>query len=162
MNAERFGVDPLDESIYDAVHDYKDLVTGKRGVVALSKATGLSTSMLQNYSNPAEPSQFTVKQFRTLILTTGDKRPLHQLAHDVGEACFPLSANEFPANTDLISAWADWQGEIAETMQHAKSILDDKKVLKAEVNKLRKELIEDFERGLQLLNVFEGMQEVEQ
>jgi hypothetical protein len=161
MTDDDFDIDPLDAAIYHTVHDYVDPVTGRKAVPALSNATGWSKSLLQNYANPNEPSHFTVKQLRTLILRTGDKRALHQLAHDVGEACFPLLTKDFPANLDLISAWADWQGEIAETMQNAKTILDDNKVTADEVESLKRELVEDFEKGLMLLDVFKGMQEPE-
>jgi len=158
---DQYGVDPLDAAIYDAVHDYCDPVTGRRGVPALSNAMGWGASMLQNYANPNEPSQFSITQIRALILRTGDKRPLRQLAHDVGEACFPLLVTQFPGDSDLLSAWADWQAEIGETMQKAKAILDDGKVVAVEVDELRRELIEDFEKGLALLDVFKGMQEPE-
>jgi hypothetical protein len=161
MSAERFGVDPLDGAIYDMVHEYRDPMTHKRGVAALSRATGLSESLLQNYSNPNEPSQFTVRQLRTIILQSGDKRALYQLAHDVGEACFPMVLSDFPVDTDVINALADWHGEIAETMQRASGILKDGKVEKSEVDGLTQELIEDFEKGLKLLAVFKGMQEEE-
>lgn len=155
-------LDPLDVAIYDTVHGYVHPKSGRRGAVGLAPVVGMPPSTLSNKANPREEFvHLTVRELRAVMLATGDHRALHQLAADVGEACVVLPTIEFPADMDLLDAWAAWQGEVAQTVRRIRTALIDGKITADEVLDVRMELIEDFERGLALLDVLKGMQEPE-
>lgn len=153
-------IDVLDQAIYDTVHDYKDPNSSKRGVHPLAKMTGIVPSTLQNKSDrKQETHHLSVKEARAIMLVSNDFRILQTLASEVGYAAVPLPANAFPADMDLLESWADWSAEIAQTVERIKSALDDKTLTQEEISAIRKEMIEDFEKALALLDVLKGMAE---
>ena len=153
-------VDPLDQAVYDTVHDYTNPRTHKKGAIGLAPVVDMSASTLQNKANPSEQfAHMTLHEARKVMLAANDHRILHQLAADLGEACVPLPTMSFPADMDLLNAWAEWQKEVAETIEAVRSSLDDKRIRLDEVSKVRRELIEDFEKGLAMLDVLKGMAE---
>ncbi len=153
-------VDPLDQAVYDTVHDYTNPRTHKKGAIGLAPVVDMSASTLQNKANPSEQfAHMTLREARKVMLAANDHRILHQLAADLGEACVPLPTMSFPADMDLLNAWAEWQKEVAETIEAVRSSLDDKRIRLDEVSKVRRELIEDFEKGLAMLDVLKGMAE---
>lgn len=159
MNNE-YDLDPIDRAIYETVSEYRSPVNGARGGKALAAVMGMPTSTLLNKANPnSDYAHLTLKEARQVMLASGDHRILHTLAHEVGEACVPLPMLEFPADSDLLDSWATWQGEVAQTVQKVKDALKNKVVTMDEVKGVRKELIEDLEKGLAMLNVLEGMAE---
>jgi hypothetical protein len=153
-------LDPLELAVYGTVHDYVHPVTGKKGVVGLAPVIGMSPSTLQNKANPAERfAHLALLEARSIMLAAGDHRILHQLAADLGEACVPLPTNAFPADSDLIVAWAEWQGEVAQTVTALRDVVEARTITQAEVARVRQELIEDYERSLAMLDVLKGMAE---
>jgi len=157
-----YDVDLLERAVYDTAHGFVNAATGRRGVVGLADVIGVRATTLQNKVNPREEfSHVTLNEARSMMLATGDHSILHRLADDVGEACVPLPSFEFAADADLLDAWADWQADIGETAATAKAALADKRVTLAEVEAIRRELIEDFEKGLAMLDVFKGMAELD-
>ncbi len=155
-------VDPLDRSIYETVHGYVNPKTGKRGVLGLAPVVDMPASTLQNKANPSEQfAHLTVREARKVMLATDDHRILYQLAADLGEACVPLPTLEFAADMDLLDSWAEWQADVAKTIEAVRDALADKKVTLDEVARVRMELIADFEKGLSMLDVLKGMAEPE-
>jgi len=154
--------DALDIAIYETVHGYINPRTGKRGAAGLAPVVGMPASTLQNKANPAETfANLSMKEARSLMLATGDHRIGHQLMADIGEVCVPVPVHEFPADMDLLEAWAVWQAEIGETVLALKDALEDGRVTRAEVARVRNELAEDFAKGLAMLDVLGGMAEPE-
>lgn len=146
-------IDPLDKAAYDTVHDYTNPRTGKKGAVGLGPVVGMPHSTLQNKVNPSMDFQhLTLKESRTLMLATGDHRMLRQLARDLGEACVPLPSLDVVGDLDVLEALTEWQAETGETAQKVRDIYADKRIELGEVEELRRELIEDFEKGLALLD----------
>lgn len=160
MNGMDDVFDPLDKAAYDTVHDYKNPRTGKKGAVGLGQVVGMPHSTLQNKVNPAMELQYLgLKEARALMLASGDHRILHQLAQDLGEACFPLPTSDFVGDLDVLEALTKWQAEIGETAQKLRDIYADGSVDAEEVEELRREGIEDFEKFLALLDVVKGQAE---
>lgn len=157
-----YGLDPLDRAIYETVSEYRHPVSGKRGGVALAPVMGMNQGTLLNKANPnSEYAHLSVKEARQMMLASGDHRILHVLAHEMGEACVPLPTLEFPADADLLEAWAEWQAEVARTVQAMRNTLADGKVTKGEVRAVRNSLVQDLEKGLAMLDVLDGMAEPE-
>ncbi|MDP1586307.1 MAG: hypothetical protein Q8M07_01065 [Prosthecobacter sp.] len=147
-------------AVYDTVHGFVDEASGREGARGLGPVIGMKSGTLQNKANPNEEyTHLTLPEARSVMLATGDFRILQALAAELGQACVPLPTIQFPADCDLMVAWADWQAEIAQTVVVMRDSLADGKVTRSEVDRLRKELIEDFEKGLALLDVFRGMSE---
>jgi len=160
MNHDEMVVDPLDQAIYDTVHRYTNPNTGKKGAVGLAPVVDMPASTLQNKANPFEQfAHLTVREARKVMLAAGDNRILHQLAADVGEACVPLPTLKFAADMDLLDSWAEWQQDVAKTIEAVRDALADQKITQAEVASVRLELIKDFEKGLAMLDVLKGMAE---
>lgn len=156
--------DPLDIAIYETVHEFRDPKTGKRGALGLAPVIGMQSSTLSNKANPTQEfAHLTVREARSVMLASGDHRILHQLAADLGEACVPLPTLPFPADMDLLKAWAEWQRDVAETVQALRDALESHggKIVASDIANVRRELIEDFEQGLALCDVLKGMQEPE-
>ena len=153
MSDHDYNLDPLDKAIHDTVLGYANPQTGVRGGKALAQAIGMPVSTLLNKANPNEAyANLTVKEARQVMLVSGDNRILHQLAQDVGEACVPLPSLDAVGDLDVINALTEWQAEVGETAQNVRDIYKDGVVHQSEVADLRRELIEDFEKGLALLD----------
>lgn len=153
-------IDPLDQAAYDTVHGYRDARSGRRGIGPLADMIGMAPSTLQNKTDrKQEFANLNVKEVRALMLATGDYRLLETLAHGVGYAAVPLPSVASTADMDLLDAWAQWSAEFGETAQTIKAALDDGRVTTDEIARCRQELIEDFEKGLGILDVLKGMAE---
>jgi len=73
----------------------------------------------------------------------------------------PLPTVEATADMDLLDAWAKWSAEFGETAETIKQALEDGRIEQHEVEAVRRELIEDFEKGLAIIDVLKGMAEPE-
>ena len=155
-------VDPLDLVIYETVHEYVNPKTGKKGAVGLAPVVDMHASTLQNKSNPTESfTHITVREARKIMHATGDHRILHQLAADLGEACVALPSLDAVGDIDVLEALTSWQAETGETAAKERDIYSDRVVRMSEVEELRLELIQDYERGLALLDVIKKQAEPE-
>lgn len=160
MTDEIYERDPLDDAAYQTVHKFKNPATGKKGAIGLSPMVGMPASTIQNKANPNEENaQFGIKEARRVMLATGDKSMLHTLARDLGEACYELPVMDFPADMDLMQAWMEWQEEHAQTITKMKEILSDNTVTKGELDELKVEVFEDFEKGMKLVAEFTAIAE---
>lgn len=160
MSDEMYDLDPMSRAIYDTVREFRSPINGARGGKALAAAMNVPTSTLLNKANPnSDYAHLTLPEARQVMLVSGDHRILHTLAHEVGEACVPMPTLDFPADSDLLASWAEWQSDIGQTAQKMKDVLEDGRVTTAEVDEVRLELMEDFERGLAMLDVLRGMAE---
>ena len=155
-------IDPLDQAVYDTVHEYRDEKSGRQGALVLAKVLGMKPSTLANKANHNEDfAHLNIQEVRSVMLATGDARILKALALDMGYACVPLPHIDAPADMDVLDKWADWSKEFGETAAAIKAALEDGKITVSEVATVRRELIEDFETGLALLDVLKGMAEPE-
>lgn len=158
-NNHEYGIDPLDKAAYDTVHDYRNPKTGKRGAGGLAPAIGMAPSTLSNKANPHEEfANLTLKEARQVVLASGDARITKQFALETGFVVWPMPEIDCPADMDILNAWAEWQKDIAETIEAVKVALS-KKTTQADVDLIHKELAEDMAKGLELLNVIKGTME---
>ena len=155
-------IDPLDAAVHKTVHGYKNPHTGSKGAIGLAPVIGMRPGTVQNKANPTEEySEFGVKEIRKVMLATNDFGILKQLSMDCGFAAVPVPHNENPADMDLLDAHLDWTTEFGETAAEIKTALQDGKLNRAELNKIKKEFYEDFEKGQNLLTLLDGMCEPE-
>lgn len=160
MSFDESLIDPLDMAIYQTVHEYKNSHTGKKGALGLSAAVGMAAPTLQNKANPMHDlQQLSLKEARTVMLATGDHRMLHQLAHDLGEACVPTPTLDVVGDSDVLEALTIWQESTGKTAKKLREIYEDKRVEMHEVEQLRLALIHEFEMGLALVDVVKGQAE---
>lgn len=155
-------IDPLDQVVYETVHNFKDKVSGGKGAAGLARAIGMQGSTLQNKADrKQEFAHLSLKEARSIMLVSGDTSILNTLAQQLGFAAVPLPHIDAPADTDLLEVWADWSNDFGETAATIKQVLEDGVITLSEVEKVRKELIEDFEKGLAIIDVLKGMAEPE-
>lgn len=156
-------IDPLDQAAYETVHNFKDSSTGKKGAIGIAAITGMKPSTVQNKaSRTDEYAIFNIKEMRSVMTAAKDFRMLEAMNRECGFAMTPLPDFEaFSSDMDLLAAWADWQSEIAETVQKMKSAIEDGEITAAELHDIKNELTQDYEKGLELWAVFEGMAEPE-
>jgi hypothetical protein len=155
-------IDELDQVVYDTVHNFKDKASGGKGAAGLARAIGMQGSTLQNKADrKQEFAQLGLKEARSIMLVSGDTTILSTLCQQLGFAAVPLPHIDAPADTDLLDVWADWSEEFGETAASIKKALEDQKITMSEVANVRRELIEDFEKGLAIIDVLKGMAEPE-
>ena len=155
-------IDQLDQAVYDTVHDYVDPRSGRKGCVALAELLGMKPSTLANKSNRSDEfAHLNIREARSVMLATGDVRILDALANSMGYACVPLPTIDAAADMDLLDAWAKWSAEFGETAETIKQALEDGRIEQHEIEAVRRELIEDFEKGLAIIDVLKGMAEPE-
>jgi len=160
--SENFDIDVLDQVIYDTIHNYRDANTGKKGPFALAKVVNMSGATLQNKANRNEEyANLNVKEARSVMLGTKDFSILHALAAELSFAAVPLPVADFPADMDLMVAITEWTTDYGETAAAIRDALNDKKITRKELEVIRKELVQDFEKGIKILDVMEGMAEPE-
>ena len=160
--SDHFDIDVIDQAIYDTIHGFRDANTGKKGPFALAKVVNMSGATLQNKANRNEEyANLNVKEARAVMLGAKDFSILHALAAEVNFAAVPLPAVDFPADMDLMVAITEWTTDYGETAKAIHDALSDKKITRSELDVIRKELIQDFEKGIKILDVMEGMAEPE-
>lgn len=160
MSEHEYDLDAIDRAIYETVREYRHPVSGKRGGSALAPVMGMEQGTLLNKANPNSAyAHLSVKEARQVMLASGDCRILFTLANEVGYVCVPVPSLEVVGDLDVINALTEWQAEIGETAQKVRDIYADKVVKRSEVEELRKELDEDYQKGMALLNQIAGQAE---
>ncbi|MCW8918949.1 MAG: hypothetical protein OQL08_09070 [Gammaproteobacteria bacterium] len=158
-NNHEYGIDPLDMAAYETVHEYRNAKTGKRGPGALAPLVGMAPSTLSNKCNPNEIyANLTLKEARQVVLASGDSRIVKQFALDAGFTILPMPEVDCPADMDILNAWADWQADIAETIEAVKAAIAGSPT-KEKVETIRRELHEDLAQGMKLFNIIDDMLE---
>nr|VFK14573.1 MAG: Phage regulatory protein CII (CP76) [Candidatus Kentron sp. LFY] len=154
-------MEELDLAIYETAKNY-DGGKGERGIAALGRAIDAHSGLFQNKVNPSLPDhRLTLKEARAMMLVTGDLRILSVLAGELGHGIFPIPKTDCPADMDLMEAWANWQAEVAETVQKLRDSLQDGRITQEEIAQIKRELLEDFGKGMSMVKVLEGMAEPE-
>lgn len=155
-------IEQLDQAIHDTVHDYRNPNSGKKGPGALAPLIGMAASTLQNKADrKQEFAHLGLKEARSVMLATNNFRILEQFNHDLGFVAVPVPHIENPADMDLLDAHLDWTNEFGETAGAIKQALQDGTLTRDELDKIKKEFYEDFEKGQVLMQRLEGMCEPE-
>nr|VFK14957.1 MAG: hypothetical protein BECKLFY1418C_GA0070996_10127 [Candidatus Kentron sp. LFY] len=153
-------MDKLWVAIHETARKYRGGTKNKGGIHAMALAMSVHPGTFRNKVDPSCPNHIpNINEIRAMMLMSGDCRILHALASDVNHACFPLPNIRFPSDTDLIEAWASWQGEVAETVQQVKRAIAERCITQAEIRDIDQELQKDFAHGMAMLEVLKGMAE---
>lgn len=143
----------IDQAKYAVVHDFKD------GAERLATLIRMNLGTLYNKVNPSvETHHLSVDEAVSIQLATGDYRIVEAESRALGGVFVPI----LPANTNisdmaLLDAWAEWHIETGETAAVIRDALSDGKIDRHEVEKIKTEMFEDFQRELQLLQRLEGI-----
>ena len=157
-----YDIPKLGRVIYETVHKYRNPATGKKGAIGLASAMRMPVSTISNKANPNdERTHFAVHEVMSLIEATNNNSILEQMAHERGMACFPLPTVEFVGDLNVLNALTEWQAEIGETAQKIRDAYDDGRVTFDEIDAVKRELVEDFEKGLAVLDLMRGQAEPE-
>ncbi len=100
-----------------------------------------------------------INEVRKLINVTGNHELLFELARERGYVCIDIPDYTGVSDMELLNAWADWDAERGETGQAIKKSLEDTAITNDELNKIRKEMFEDFQKELALLRRLESLVE---
>lgn len=131
--------DELDTAIYDLVHDHKG------GAPALSPLVNINAGTLNNKVNPASDSHHLNVREAVAIMATRNAYPvLHAMAHVLGFVCVEVGEFDGLSDMELLSLYLEWHRETGETAAEIKKTLDDGKVTRAEVDKVKREVMQDI------------------
>ena len=134
-------IDPLDQAIYDMVHDFRDPVTGKRGVPAMAHRLGCRTGTLQNEVNRTMPSHVpNVHKVRAMMLVAQDFRPLYQLARDCGHLAWRKRDYAQVSDQALLDALLHIDREKGDVARELARALEDGQVDPEERDRLLEEI----------------------
>ena len=87
----RYGVDPVDEAIYDTAHGYINPDTGEKGVSALARKTGRNGTTLSKKVDPfAERDLINIVELRSIMRETNNYSVIETLAMECGYGTFLL------------------------------------------------------------------------
>ena len=151
-------IDPLAQAVYETVHGFKHISSGKKGAPALSKVTGIKATTLQNKADRTNDNAIlNLHEARTIMVATQDFEILRVLARELDYGVVPLpDISHLTSDMNLLEAHTEWVADFGETANEFKCALDDGKITKDEIDKIRKEMIDDFEKGMALLDVMAG------
>lgn len=101
----RYGVDPVDEAIYDSVHDYIDPKTGGKGASALSKKIGRNLATFNKKADPfADTHLMNINDLRLIIKETKNYSILEALSAEFNHGIFLLSEPDCGTEKGILSA----------------------------------------------------------
>lgn len=153
-----YGLDPVDAAVYESTHDYKDSVTGQRGVAALAVRMDANEGTLQNKINPAcGTHELTLKEFRKILLHTNDMRPLHALCAEFKHVAMPLMTSDDVSDAALLELLTEVDIEKAEFLKELQRVLADGQVYRAEYERLSAECMDWVRAILKTLDRLQGM-----
>jgi hypothetical protein len=121
------------DAAYLTAHDYPG------GVPALAARMGRNGAVLRHKLNPNDQANhLTVDDLMTIMVMTGDHRPLHSACLELGYMALPLPGHL--ADEPTAEALTDTCKEFADYLQSVTAALADNKVTAIELRRVRKEL----------------------
>lgn len=147
-------IDPVEQAVYETAHDYPG------GARALAERMGLRPGTFNNKCDPAMTGHtVNLSEVRQMMRMTGDHRILLAVARELGYACVRVGDYSNVSDMELLNAWADWDAERGETVQAIRNALHDHAISEGEIERIRKEMYDDFQKELELLARLEGLKE---
>ena len=144
----------IEKVIYDTAHEHPG------GAKQLAREIGIQPGTFNNKCDPRMPGHIlNINEVRKLINVTGNHELLFELARERGYVCIDIPDYTGVSDMELLNAWADWDAERGETGQAIKKSLEDTAITNDELNKIRKEMFEDFQKELALLRRLESLVE---
>lgn len=138
---------PLEQAKYKLVNDYPG------GAVALAPLVRMNRGTLSNKVNPdVETHHLTVDEAVSIQAFCKQYHVLYAEAAALGHVCIPLpQADADLSDAALLDIWAEQQAEDGETAAAIRAALKDGDITKAEYQEIHKEVFEDFQAKLALL-----------
>ena len=147
-------IDPVERAIYETAHEYPG------GARALAERMGVRPGTFNNKCDPAMAGhRVNLDEARRMMQITGDHRILFAVARELGYACVQVGDYSQVSDMELLNAWADWDAERGETVQVIRNALHDHAISGDEIERIRKEMYDDFQKELELLARLEGLKE---
>lgn len=144
--------DPLEQAMYDMVHDFKG------GAVKLSAKVNMNAGTLQHKVNPTmETHHLTLKEAASLMFATQDFRLLHALCHELGFACVPIGNISGVSDVEFLNKYTLAMSEVGQLSQAIYSAFDDGLITAREVSRVRKETLEAITALAELPSRLEAM-----
>jgi hypothetical protein len=142
----------IDQAMYDLVHDYPG------GAVALAPLVRMNAGTLSNKVNPMMDSHHLTVAEAVQIQLIRQAFPLfHAEARAFNQIAIPMPSVQPCSDMDILDAWAHWHQDTAETAMMIKQILDGVEISKRDLAELKREIFEDAQRELELLQILEAM-----
>lgn len=138
------------KAINKAIHEVASNHPG--GARALAKELNLQPGTFSNKCNPAMDTHvLNLREFIDLSLHTEKHDILHEVARKLHCVCVPIERYTGVGDMDLLDAWSDWDIERAETIKEIRLALDHGEATREQFDRIQKEMFEDFQKELALL-----------
>lgn len=145
-------ISDIDQAMHDLVHTYPG------GAPALAPLVRMNPGTLSNKVNPLmESHHLTVDEAVQIQLIRRDFCLFYAEGRLFNHACVPMPDLHNVADMELLSAWADWHADIGETGAMIKRVLEGGRITKCQLAEIKREMFEDFQRELELLQRLEAM-----
>jgi len=142
----------LDEAKYRVVHDFPG------GAPALAPLVNMNSNTLSNKVNDRQDSHhLTVDEAVAIQNATQDFRILYAEAMLLQHVCLPIDDYAGISDIELLNAYASYHAECGETAVAIMDALEDGEIKRHEVERVRREMFEDFQRGLAFLARMEAL-----
>lgn len=142
----------VDRAIYETAHDFPG------GVEALAAHLGRAVGTVYNKADPGcETHQFSVREAVAMMLAARDYRVARAVCHTVNHACVPLGDYRHCSDMELLNCYTTFHAEVGQTAEALRSALSRRRISKDAVARVRREIYEDIEAGLALLDRVEAL-----
>ena len=141
----------IDQAKYDLVHDYHD------GPKKLAAMVRMNLGTLYNKVNPTvDTHHLTVDEAIALQLAANTTSLIEAEARALGGVFLRIPLDlACIGDLELLNAWAAWHVDTGETAAAIEQALSDGKLSRDELLKIKKEMFQDFQRELELLQRLE-------
>ena len=143
----------IDKAIQDVARNFEGQARG------LAKSMGLkSPGAFSNKVNPFHESCINIRDLIRMTEVTQDLRIIKALAEHFDLVTLPVpQVEDSVSDMELLQAWAEWEVQRGEIVDLIKKALEDGKVVHNELRQIEKEIVEDFEKAMQLLSRLEQL-----
>jgi hypothetical protein len=147
---------PVALAAYRTVRDFRR--GGRRGAQALAPMLGKAPGTLSNEVNPdVTTHKLGVEDAVAVMLAAGDFQLADAIEAELGRVATPMPDFADVSDMELLDAWADWHRDTGETAGAIKAALADGRIDRQELDAIKKEVFEDFQRELALLQRLEAL-----
>jgi hypothetical protein len=144
----------LNELVHKTIHNYKG------GTKALANKIGVNAGTLNNKADPCMKAHtLNLYELIAILRETKDPQLLFEIAQINGYACVPIQDFSGTSDMEILEAWANWGAERGETEQAIRNALSDNKIIQSELDKIKSEMYEDFQKELELLKRLESIKD---
>jgi len=148
----------LDEAMWAVVHEFPRRARRKAGAVGLAPLVGMRPGTLSNKVNPdLDSHHLTVHEAVAIQNAAQDCRILQAEAAILHHAVIPLGDFSCVSDVALLDAYAALHARIGEHAQAIRDTLQDGRVERTEVERVRREFFEVVQAGFAFIMRLEGL-----